>query len=123
MIRRDAYFKTSLTNVVSVFPEVKDRINAIISWYTRQLNHDNYHGYMFIRAQAEYGNKDKEIYTIVRAHKQWVQDLIYQSRDKTKSGKEVSAPIALMLECMITYTIIFVIENNNFATEKSISSI
>ncbi len=117
LIRRDAFFKDSLTNVVAVFNEEKDRINAIVSWHIRWFNSDHYHGCMFIRAQAEY-NKNEAICSVVSAHKRWVQNLIYECLENTQSSHEISHLIMLILEGMISYTLLFGAKHCDFIVEK-----
>lgn len=118
LLRRDAFFRESLTNVVAVFSDKIDKINAIISWYIRWFHSDNFHGCMFVRAQAEYQNKNEEICTIAREHKYWIQTTIQECLGKTQSCEEVSHFIMLALEGMISYTSLFGTENHNFAHDK-----
>ncbi|XKM14196.1 TetR/AcrR family transcriptional regulator [Orbaceae bacterium ac157xtp] len=118
LLKRDAFFKQSLTNVVAVFTEQKDKINAIISWYIRWFHDDKYRGCMFVRAQAEYANKDEKVCSIVKEHKQWIQSLIHQCLGETQSYKDASSLIMLILEGMITHTAIFGIKGQDFALEK-----
>lgn len=116
--RRDAFFKKSLTDVISVFSEKKDKINAIISWHIRWFNDEDYRGCMFVRAKAEYGDKSDEICSIVREHKQWIQDAIYLCLGGTESCSEVAGLIMLILEGMISYTSVFGVEGHDFEREK-----
>lgn len=118
LLRRDIFFKESLKDVTAVFTEKKDKINAIISWHIRWFHDKKYRGCMFIRAQAEYGNKNEEICVIVKEHKQWIQHFIYQCLGGTPSCEAASSLIMLILEGMITHTAIFGVEDQNFAREK-----
>jgi AcrR family transcriptional regulator len=117
--RRNAFFKKSLTDVIAVFSEKKDKINAIISWHIRWFNDVNYRGCMFVRAQAEYGNRSEEICSIVREHKQWIQDSISQCLGGTQSCEQAACLIMLILEGMISYTSVFGVENHDFEREKN----
>ncbi len=116
--KRDAFFKQSLTDVIAVFSGKKDKINAIISWHIRWFNDKNYRGCMFVRAQAEYGNKSEEICAIVREHKQWIQDAIHQCLGGTEQCLESALLIMLILEGMISYTSIYGIDGHDFEKEK-----
>lgn len=118
LLRRNTFFKASLTDVIAVFTEKKDKINAIISWHIRWFHDKKYRGCMFIRAQAEYGSKNEEICSIVREHKQWIQRFIYQCLGGTPSCEGASSLIMLILEGMITYTAIFGVESQSFTREK-----
>jgi AcrR family transcriptional regulator len=118
LLRRDTFFQESLTDVIAVFTEKKDKINAIISWHIRWFHDDNYRGCMFARAQAEYGNKSEEICAIARMHKQWIQNSIHQCLGGTQSCESAACLIMLILEGMITYTATFGVEGRDFTNEK-----
>ena len=118
MEKRDDFFKQSLTDVIAVFLGKKDKINAIISWHIRWFNDKNYRGCMFVRAQAEYGNKSEEICAIVREHKRWIQDAIHQCLSGTEQCLGSALLIMLIFEWMISYTSIYGIDGRDFEKEK-----
>lgn len=119
LLRRDAYFKTSLSDVVAVFTEKKDKINAIISWHIRWFNSDDFQGCMFFRAKTEYANKNENICNIAREHKQWIQNLICQCLGGTKACEKIACLIMLILEGMISHASVFGVKGDNFAFEKT----
>ena len=116
--KRDAFFKQSLTDVISVFSSKKDKVNAIISWHIKWFNDKNYRGCMFARAQAEYGNKSEEICAIVREHKRWIKNSIHQCLGGTEQCLESALLIMLILEGMISYTSIYGVDGYDFEREK-----
>ncbi|WP_434778942.1 TetR/AcrR family transcriptional regulator [Neisseria sp. Ec49-e6-T10] len=118
LIRRDSYFNDALTNVMAVFSEPKDKINAIVSWHIRWFNSEHYRGCMFLRAQSEYRDRVPEIQKVVREHKVNVKRLILDSLGQGETAEETAHMIMLLLEGMITYTMIFTPKDDSFAVEK-----
>jgi AcrR family transcriptional regulator len=118
LLRRNDCFKKSLTDVIAVFSEKKDKINAIISWHIKWFKNDNYRGCMFVRAKSEYNNKSEEICAIVSEHKKWIQDRIFECLGGTKSCEQASCLIMLILEGMISCTSVFGIEGYDFEQAK-----
>ncbi|WP_239374388.1 TetR/AcrR family transcriptional regulator [Snodgrassella gandavensis] len=118
LLRRNAFFKKSITDVIAVFSEKKDKINALISWHIRWFNDNDYRGCMFVRAQAEYGNRSEEICSIVREHKLWMQTSIAQWLGATAASEQAACLIMLILEGMIAYTSVFGVEGHDFEREK-----
>ncbi|MGL4858995.1 MAG: TetR/AcrR family transcriptional regulator [Enterobacteriaceae bacterium] len=116
--RRDKYFQTSLLGIISIFTTPQEKVNAIIAWHIKWFCSENYHGCMFIRAQIEYGDSDEAILSIVRQHKEWIEELIRSSAGISASHHEVSRMIMVMLEGMITYSMLFKCHPDSFLLEK-----
>ncbi len=116
--KRDLYFKESLNYVTTIFTEPKDKINAIISWHIRWFNSNDYYGCMFVRAQAECSSKN--IQSIVQIHKKWIENLILECLGDNKQHQiQIAHIIMLVLEGMISYSMLFNLKEYHFLEEKN----
>ncbi|HEC8324730.1 TPA: TetR/AcrR family transcriptional regulator [Providencia rettgeri] len=119
LLARDMAFRESLNQFVGVFMNRNDKINAIMAWHINWFHSKDFNGCMFVKAQAEFSSTNEDISRINKAHKTWIEELIFSSLKTSEDNRITARAVMCMIEGMISDAMIHGGSSRDYSEEKN----